>query len=34
LGLIDFELDLKIVVDNFSSQTYDPMEFGDILHHC
>ncbi|PNY05519.1 cytochrome p450 [Trifolium pratense] len=34
LGPIDFELDSKIVVDNFPSQTYDATEFGDILRHC
>jgi hypothetical protein len=34
LGLVDFELDLKIVVYNFHSTTYDVIKFGKIIVHC
>jgi hypothetical protein len=33
LGPIDFEVDSKIIVDKFSSQTYDATEFDDIIRH-
>jgi ribonuclease HI len=34
LGPVDFELDSKVVVDNFHSNKIDDTEVGDIISHC
>jgi ribonuclease HI len=34
LGPVDFELDSKIVMDNFHSKKHDVSEFGEIIAHC
>jgi hypothetical protein len=34
LGPVDFELDSKLVVDNFHSNKQDVTEFGEIIAHC
>jgi nitroreductase len=34
LGPDDFELDSKVVVDNFHSNKIDDTELGDIISHC
>ena len=34
LGLIDFELDAKKLMDSFSSARQDVTEFGMIIHNC
>jgi hypothetical protein len=34
LSPVDFELDSKIVLDDFQSKKYDVTEFGEIIAHC
>jgi hypothetical protein len=34
LGHVDFELDSKVVVDNFHSNKIDDTELRDIISHC
>jgi hypothetical protein len=34
LGLVDFELDSKIVVDSYHLNNHDVSEFGEIIAYC
>jgi hypothetical protein len=34
LGHVDFELDLKVVVEKFHSNKIDDIELGVIMSHC